>query len=229
MLYLSSLMVSGRSREARDALGDCQALHRLVLLAFPNLGGLPDARDQFGMLYRVEPVDGGARILVQSLEKPDWSRLPTAYLHGAVVGPKRVDEAYARLAVGDELVFRLRANPTRRISNRNLSVEKKWRGKRVELRREEDQYAWLRRKGEQSGFVLLAVRAHPIIPDVRATAMGDRVIGRHPAGRLTLASVTFEGRLRVTDPDAFRRALLNGVGSGKAFGFGLLSIAPIAP
>jgi CRISPR system Cascade subunit CasE len=40
--------------------------------------------------------------------------------------------------------------------------------------------------------------------------------------------VVFEGRLRVTDAEAFRRALAAGIGSGKAFGFGLLSVAPAA-
>ena len=41
-----------------------------------------------------------------------------------------------------------------------------------------------------------------------------------------LRSVLFEGLLQVTDPDAFRQTLIRGIGSGKSFGFGLLSIAP---
>lgn len=46
------------------------------------------------------------------------------------------------------------------------------------------------------------------------------------ASKITFASVLFEGLLRVTNPDAFRSALEMGIGSGKAYGFGLLSIAP---
>jgi CRISPR system Cascade subunit CasE len=45
--------------------------------------------------------------------------------------------------------------------------------------------------------------------------------------QLTFVSVLFEGRLRVTDPGKFRATLERGVGSAKAYGFGLLSIAPI--
>jgi CRISPR system Cascade subunit CasE len=42
---------------------------------------------------------------------------------------------------------------------------------------------------------------------------------------MTFGDVVFEGRLRVGDAEAFRRALAVGIGSGKAYGFGLLSVA----
>ena len=35
----------------------------------------------------------------------------------------------------------------------------------------------------------------------------------------------FDGRLVVTDAALFRQTLVQGIGSGKAFGFGLLSVA----
>jgi CRISPR system Cascade subunit CasE len=44
---------------------------------------------------------------------------------------------------------------------------------------------------------------------------------------VTFASVRFEGVLEVRDADRFREALANGIGPGKAYGFGLLSIAPV--
>jgi CRISPR system Cascade subunit CasE len=45
-------------------------------------------------------------------------------------------------------------------------------------------------------------------------------------GGQRLCSVRYEGILEVTDPDRFRNTLLRGIGPGKAFGFGLLSVAP---
>lgn len=45
--------------------------------------------------------------------------------------------------------------------------------------------------------------------------------------RLTFSSVLFEGELEITDANAFRQTLAQGIGSGKAYGFGLLSIAPV--
>ena len=44
--------------------------------------------------------------------------------------------------------------------------------------------------------------------------------------RLTFGAVLFEGELEITNAEDFRNALTHGIGSGKAYGFGLLSIAP---
>jgi len=228
MLYLSQLIVDGRCREARHDLGDCHALHQRVLMGFPDVAGSVAARERFGVLYRSEPMDGGARILVQSRDRPDWSRLPAGYLRGPALGPKRVDETYERIAVGQELVFRLRANPTRRIAERNTTQAARWRGKRVDVRGEHEQVAWLRRKGEAAGFVLLEVRAKGGVADTRTLGTAERVRGRSDDHQLTFRSVVFEGRLRVTDAGQFRDALETGIGSGKSFGFGLLSIALVA-
>jgi len=83
--------------------------------------------------------------------------------------------------------------------------------------REEDQVAWLRRKGEQGGFQVLNVRVGGLSKD------RSRARGRAP---LTLAGVNFEGHLRITDPERFVQAVSRGIGPGKAYGLGLLSLAP---
>lgn len=91
---------------------------------------------------------------------------------------------------------------------------------------------------DPGGGTARAAGAVPI-PNVRVTpdrrtfprhAAGAATDGASPSSRerrqLTFAAVLFEGLLEVTDPDAFRAALEQGIGSGKAYGFGLLSIAP---
>jgi CRISPR system Cascade subunit CasE len=40
--------------------------------------------------------------------------------------------------------------------------------------------------------------------------------------------VEFQGSLRVVDPNKFRSAFAQGIGSAKAFGFGMLVLAPIS-
>lgn len=40
-------------------------------------------------------------------------------------------------------------------------------------------------------------------------------------------SVTFEGRLRITDPALLTEHLLTGIGPSKAYGCGLLTLAPL--
>jgi CRISPR system Cascade subunit CasE len=232
-LYLSRLRLDARERAVRRDLADCQALHRTLLAAFPQAhAATGSARAHFGLLYRVETIadDGSVPVLVQSCVAPDWTRLPPAYLlpdwdevDGYAV--RRLDSRYAELRAEMALRFRLRANPTRRVARQGDRLS----GKRVELQREEDQLAWLARKGADGGFRLLEVRTAAGVADVRASH-GVNVLGRRPQERegrrrMTFGSVHFEGRLAITDADRFRVTLEAGIGSGKAYGFGLLSIA----
>ena len=135
--------------------------------------------------------------------------------------------AYQTLHEGQPLAFRLRANPTKRIGKTNADLP----GKRVALVREEEQIEWLARKGRggeadgTGGFELVMNEGAPsvtVVPEGkkfgRKTENGIKHEMRHVA-------VLFEGVLRITDADAFRRTLVRGIGSAKAFGFGLLSIA----
>ncbi|MBO9390923.1 MAG: type I-E CRISPR-associated protein Cas6/Cse3/CasE [Roseiflexus sp.] len=95
--------------------------------------------------------------------------------------------------------------------------------------REEEQIAWLAHKGEQHGFRLLSTSVNPEAPAVQAAKQADehgwRKVTQTQTMHLTFGAVLFTGYLKVTDADRFRTALEHGIGSGKAFGFGLLSIA----
>jgi CRISPR system Cascade subunit CasE len=234
-MYLSRLVLNPRSRAVRNDLSDCRNLHRTILSAFPQAnkeqGG---ARAEFGVLYRADadPRSGKITLLVQSQTEPDWSRLPNDYLlndFDELDNPavKRVDEKYDTLGEGARLRFRLRANPTRRLPLLIENRAGKERGKRVEIFREEEQLDWLRRKGEQHGFRLLAARVNPNVVNARANPEG-KVIGWRERSQppMKFGSVLFEGELEISDPENFKGALRNGIGSGKAYGFGLLSIAP---
>ena len=55
----------------------------------------------------------------------------------------------------------------------------------------------------------------------------SKVLAGHPSYEVISGAVLFEGRLEVTDRTMFLEALRGGIGSGKAFGFGLLSVASI--
>jgi len=238
MIYLSRLILNTRNPQVRRDLGDCHQLHRTVLRAFPQSPDGIQARKHFGLLYRAEAFARDpllARMLVQSAVAPDWSQLPAGYL--APLSDVRgnpavrlVDDEYAQIQAGMQLIFRLRANPTKRISDRTAGRENKLLGKRVALLREEDQLAWLERKGQSHGFRLLATAVQPELPDIRVTAL-EQTRGRRPVRGddsslpLSFGAALFEGCIEVTDRTAFLATLRAGLGSGKAFGFGLLSVA----
>jgi CRISPR system Cascade subunit CasE len=227
-LFLSKLILNQRSREARRDLADCHDLHRTIMSAFPQADGAA-ARDEFGVLFRVDTGrDGKVVLLVQSRLEPDWSRLPEGYLLEAGGNPacKPVSSNYAGLETGQRLLFRLLANPTKRVSAKNTEEDARWRGKRIELRSEEDRIAWLRRKGDAAGFRLLAAHVNRDVPNVQ-TMPRPKTSGWREKSRLSFGSALFNGELEITDSERFRQALSDGVGPGKAYGFGLLSISPI--
>ena len=239
-MYLSRLILDPRSRDVQRDLADCQRLHQRVMSLFPDVPDREDARARLGVLYRLEAdTRRGYTLLVQSLVPPVWAALPEGYLLDTGGDPpnpesKPVAQAYDHITAGTILAFRLRANPTKKIDSWQGREGYRPNGRRVELRREEDQIAWIVRKGEQHGFRLLNVKLRrdtvtllPNPPSVDPRPAG-RVTGwredRGGVQRLTFAAVVYEGLLQVTDAARFRDALIGGVGPAKAYGFGLLSV-----
>ena len=101
----------------------------------------------------------------------------------------------------------------------NLSFKRD--GQPLAWLREEDQCAWLDRKAEDSGFRVLSLL---VIPEGMVTPEKHSAEASH---RMSVYSVRFDGLLMVTDSERFRDALAAGIGPAKAFGFGLLSVAPV--
>lgn len=227
-MYLSRLILNPRNKRARRDLVDCGEMHRTVMNAFPP--GIGPARSQFGVLHRVDVrSDGEVTLFVQSRQRPDWSHLPPDYLLDQPAC-KPVASIYAGLTAGSVLRFRLRANPTRKIDTKSDASGRRRHGRRVEFRTEAECTGWLQRKAQAGGFELLSVRLNPAVPDVTARPEGSsiRLTGTQQDGTprpLTFAAVLFEGHLRVTDVDQFLATLEKGIGPGKAYGLGLLSVA----
>ncbi len=199
MIYLSLLVLNPRSRQVKSELADPYEMHRTIAKAF---GAAPGEFSSARCLFRVDDTgDDPPTVLVQSRTKPDWSAL-TADRNYLAVAPQ-VKSLDLSLSAGQRLSFRLLANPA-------VCRE----GKRHGLEMEEDQVAWLKRKGEQGGFGLLQVRVAEV--------------GRTLAKRRTASftRVRFDGILVINDLEAFQAAWEGGIGAAKGFGFGLLSLAP---
>lgn len=219
-MYLSRLILNARNRAVQRDLARPYDLHRTLLSAFP--AGRVDtertADDAIGLLYRVDEDarTGSLHLLVQAQQTPQWERLPaTGYLL-SIPGNPATRDVQLQLKAGQQLAFRLRANPTRRLSAGSGN-----KGKRVGIYEEEAQLAWLARKGDQHGFRLLQAQ----IRDDGKVRQGQAVHAPNGVHGLELLSVQFDGFLEVMDPAALVHAVGSGIGSGKAFGFGLLSLA----
>lgn len=139
-------------------------------------------------------------VLMLSEAEPDFSK---GYSEGRILRA-RAKPFCPRISEGQRLRFVLRANPT-----------KKTEGKRIGLQHPEQQSNWLLRKAEQHGF---ALEGFSILESgVQRTPRPNQ------SDMLHLYAV-FEGTLTVTNADKFTETLKQGIGSGKAFGFGMLMV-----
>jgi CRISPR system Cascade subunit CasE len=207
-MYLSRVVLSLSDKQGLRIAGDRYSAHVFVASAFEDRAG---ARS----LFRVSAGSGSAEILVQSLLEPDWKRART--LLGSDRPWKAQVKLYPKLdlRLGQRLRFLLLANAVKTLRPDGKSA----RPIRVPLIREQDLLDWLRRQGESGGFVCQSVRVIP---------QHDRVEMRTGKGRkpIVLCGAQFQGVVGVADQDRFRSAVERGLGHGKGFGFGLLSIAP---
>jgi CRISPR system Cascade subunit CasE len=210
-MYLSRLVLDRRSRYVRMDLARPYEMHRTLMHAFPD--DLTEGVER--VLYRLEthPQTGVPTLLVQSKLAPQWTQLPPGYLLAGQEQPNpQVKEIHLSFQPGQLLAFRLLANPTKRLS-KSLPQGRE-ESKRVGLYKPDEQLAWLLRKGEAHGFQVVSA-----VPNQQA-AMKDR------QRLLEFLGVQFDGLLTVIDPARLSDAVSNGIGSAKAFGCGLLSLAP---
>ena len=110
------------------------------------------------------------------------------------------------------------ANPTKKLRVDNADGTRKKNGRRVPISAREDLIAWLLRKADSGGFMF--------DPDTVRTISRGRSTFQKSGTRGTHTAVEFDGELTVIDPTQFRVTVASGLGSAKAFGFGLLVIVP---
>jgi len=212
-MYLSRLILNPLSRQVRQELARPYEMHRTILHAFPD--NLAEGEERVLFRVDVHPRTGALHLLVQSRLRPDWNVLSEAqpgrpYLAEVADNPS-VKVVQMSVRSGQTMAFRLFANPTKRLGKAGGEAC----GKRVAVRGPEALDAWLQRKAAQSGFAVLS----------SFTSNLNRF--EDPVRRVTLDGVRFEGVLQVMEPEAFVAALEQGIGSGKGYGFGLLSVAPL--
>lgn len=203
-MHLSRLTFNPRSRQARRDLAHPYELHRSLLQAFPGADQGGPGRILWRLETDRESGREGVSVLVQSHHRPCWE--PLAARPGYLLCAPESKPLQLHIHPGQRLRFRLRANPT-----------VKRDGKRLGLRQGEEQRAWLQRKADAGGFSIDGVR----LVDEGLVRMRKGAGGT----TMTLCAVRFDGLLVVTEANAFRDTLAAGIGSAKAFGFGLLSVA----
>ncbi|MFF5846364.1 type I-E CRISPR-associated protein Cas6/Cse3/CasE [Streptomyces massasporeus] len=253
MPYLSKIALNPRRRAAVALLSSPHRLHAAIL---SGLAVQPVSERVLWRLDSNTPHRADILALTESrpswahiVEDAGWP--------GADGGAPLVADytpLLEHLVRGREFGFRLTANPVQNVPRPSRPSEQqaarlkeeadngtRHRGFRVAHRTTAQQLQWLLKRCERHGFIIPDATATPPAPGLQTEAedlsAGPAVtivsrdtlrFRKRPDGpRVTLSTATFEGRLRVTDPDTLRASLLGGIGPAKGYGQGLLTLAPL--
>lgn len=211
-MYMSRVELDINRRETQRALNRLQYFHQAIENSFPG----PRKR----RLWRIDLYQEKDYLILVSEDKPNLAKLVNKF------GPqsnKTGWESADYLPFLDNLKkeqqwhFRLSANPARAVLDKNSP-----RGTRGKVRAHvtpEQQIKWLLDKDESIG-VEFNTQSLQIFDSnwVRfKKRSGSRVIFR---------KVTYEGLLIIKDTTLLRKKLTQGIGRQKAYGCGLLTLAP---
>ncbi|MFI8963080.1 type I-E CRISPR-associated protein Cas6/Cse3/CasE [Streptomyces sp. NPDC053493] len=214
-IWLTRIVPDLRSRDARRDTRDAVATHRRLMSLFPDHAG-PDPRARFGILHRTDDTPTGPHLLMQSNQEPDPAQLPAGY--GTAV-TRSLDPLLAALRPGLTIRYRCAASAVRKpgATTRaayNLPAVVPLTGTAAE--------EWWMRQADTAGLKLLTLHSQPL--DTARGLRGTRSSGSKQ--HIRHARTRFDGTATIIDPDQLRAKITSGIGRGKAYGCGMLSIAP---
>lgn len=254
MTYLSRIRINPLRAESRKFLANPRAMHAAVTGGVPDLPERERILWRLDADNRHRP-----HLLVLTPAVPDWTHIvETAGWPGAD-GDHVLVRDYTpllhQIATGREFAFRVTASPvqnTKSPLNPTPAQKEKLaatdpakpaRGLRMSHRTAAAQLTWFLTRTKRWGFSIPPAHTDPPAPgtapdgppaepprEVRITARQHHSFTKNNRGtRVTFHSATFVGHLSITDREAFTTSLLNGIGPSKAYGCGLITLAPLTP
>ncbi|KIZ15698.1 hypothetical protein SNA_25555 [Streptomyces natalensis ATCC 27448] len=195
-------------------------LHKRLMKLDEQPAGTPHARQSAGLLYRLDDTPTGPLILAQTWHRPDLTALPDDYGQAET---RDMTAFLNHLQQGQQVRYRITANPVR---SRSLRVRRDIQTThglrelppdRVPLAGA-DADQWWTNRAEQAGLAIhnLSQTTPPAI--LMKAQRGQR--------RYRHTLLTFTGYATITNLYATRDAITTGIGRARAYGAGLLSLAP---
>jgi len=213
-VWLTRIILNPRAPQARRDLHDVAQMHRTVMGLFPDDLG-DTARQTAGALFRAEDTDDGTTVLIQSQIQPDPTTVPDGY--GTII-TRSLDPLLDALRPGLPVRYRIIANATRKLG----TLTQAGRPHQIVPLGGPEADQWWHRQAEQSG---LQLRTSTALALTSATGVrnGSKTGKPQPQRH---ARTQFDGTATITDPELLRQRLQTGIGRGKSYGCGLLTLAP---
>lgn len=222
MSFLTRLPLNPARRGTRALLASPQLMHAAVLASFPP--GVVTADGDARVLWRVDRSPGSSvTLFVASPRRPSMEHVVEQAGWASTPAETRdYDWLLGRLAADQVWAFRVTANPVRHIRKSPQEERTRPRGHVTAAQ----QVQWLVERSERAGFSVRKGRSGE--PDVRVRGRGMLHFDRR-GSTVTLATATFDGVLVVENVEQLRGVLTGGLGRARAYGCGLLTLAPLVP
>lgn len=218
-MYLSRIELDTKSRETMRALASPSRFHGAVERAFDG--------DRSRNLWRIDTLGDRTYLLLLSRELPRLDALATQFGYGQYE-TRDYDKLLSRIADGRRFRFRLVANPTFSKSPGKDAAVSKTRGRVIGCSTPEYQAEWLCRRAGSHGFDVTYTDENETRCSFTITKSRRLSFDKGSDGRnVKLLSVTYEGELTVTDAEKFKALLCDGIGRGKAYGQGMMTVVSI--
>jgi CRISPR system Cascade subunit CasE len=230
-MYLTRFRFNTARRDARRLLSGPQHLHAAVLHAFPEPERLQGEDGR--ILWRLDQAERHSAILyLSSPEEPDLTHLvEQAGWPARGIADGWETRPYGRLLdaleTKQEWAFRLTANPVHHV---RPAPDKPFRW--LAHVTPEQQLGWLLDRCGRHGFTVAEKpdgEPNVTVQDrswlhFSKSGHTERTSGERG---VSIRRATYEGVLTVEDTKALRGALVRGIGRSKAYGCGMLTLAPL--
>ena len=230
-MYLSRIELDIRRRETLSALAYPVVMHGAIEDSF--------ACKEERKLWRIDTLSDKTYLLLLSKSELNPDNLLRQFAPIRRSNPRSdnfISKDYYpllnRIENGQKYRFRLCANPVHntRKNKENTSSERQ----RLAHVTHEQQCDWLLKRAESLGFLLeqgdeytasdgSVFHTHPSFEVVSDTWKIFKK-GNNQTAKVTLRQTTFDGVLTVSNVDLFKEKLTQGIGHGKAYGCGLMTI-----
>ena len=208
-MYLTQMRLDMNNHHSISANSAPNKLHGPLESSFPG--------ERQRNLWRIDSRGGQNYLLILSSEKPDLSRMAVQFAApGETWQTKDYTPLLDRICQGSRWQFCLCANPTY-----SVPAGPGQRGRVCAHSTPQNQIEWLKRQSEKYGFIL----------SEEEFGITKSVWYRFKKGssgkNVTFLAVTYEGILEVSNPEIFRQMLCSGIGRGKAYGTGLMTVVQV--
>lgn len=206
-MFLSQIHLDVTKRHTLQMMNSPSKIHGAVQQCFPGI--------KERCLWRIDRIKDNYYLFILSSSKPDAASFIERYCEDrneVQFKCKEYDILLDQITDGLSLRFRLAANPVK-----SLSSDQPNRGKVLAHVTFQQQKDWLCRQAERCGFLLDPNQFEVIKSDWKNFRKSD-------GNKVSLKVTTFEGVLTVANQEKFRDVLTHGIGRGKAYGCGLLTV-----